>query len=68
MQPFGSSADGFRKPHVELINKTSVKVEAERCGELSVFFDTSHQRKNPWYILTTLFFWHTSISTTYGCM
>ena len=30
VQPFGSSADGFRKPHVELINKTSVKVEARK--------------------------------------
>ena len=27
VQPFGSPADGFRKPHVELMNKTSVKVE-----------------------------------------
>lgn len=32
VQPFGSEADAFRAPHVELINKTSVSVEAPWGG------------------------------------
>eukprot|EP00913_Durusdinium_trenchii_P021183 g19904.t1 len=49
VQPFGSEADAFRAPHVELINKTSVSVEALdecMCG-LGSFWHSELQKCLP---------------------